>query len=102
MSLGGFGVSINWVKIFFGCCVFFQRKRSRKPTSRHGKMGFVFVGKIPSATATVDASEILLNIWEVNKSCNPRRLDPQTPPEKAFRGSKHPLTRYLGDFGRLG
>ena len=31
-----------------------------------------------------------------------RCLDPQTPPEKAFRGSKHLLTRYLGDFGRLG
>ena len=31
-----------------------------------------------------------------------RCLDPQTPPEKAFRGSKHPLTRYLEDFGRLG
>ena len=31
-----------------------------------------------------------------------RRLDPQTPPEKAFRGSKHLVTRYLGDFGRLG
>ena len=31
-----------------------------------------------------------------------RCLDPQTPPEKAFRGSKHLLTRYLEDFGRLG
>ena len=29
-------------------------------------------------------------------------LNPQTPPEKAFRGSKHLLTRYLEDFGRLG
>ena len=29
-----------------------------------------------------------------------RCLDPQTPPEKAFRGSKHLLTRYLGNFGR--
>ena len=31
-----------------------------------------------------------------------RCLDPQTPPEKVFRGSKHLLIRYLGDFGRLG
>ena len=31
-----------------------------------------------------------------------RCLDPQTPSEKAFRGSKHLLTRYLEDFGRLG
>ena len=31
-----------------------------------------------------------------------RCLDPQTPPEKVFRGSKHLLTRYLEDFGRLG
>ena len=31
-----------------------------------------------------------------------RCLDPQTPPEKAFRGSKDLLTRYLRDFGRLG
>ena len=31
-----------------------------------------------------------------------RCLDPETPPEKAFGGSKHLLTRYLGDFGRLG
>ena len=31
-----------------------------------------------------------------------RFLDPQTPPEKAFRGSKHLLTRHLVDFGRLG
>ena len=31
-----------------------------------------------------------------------RCLDPQTPPEKTFRGSKHLLTRYLEDFGRLG
>ena len=37
-----------------------------------------------------------------------RCLDPQTrprvqtPPEKAFRRSKHLLTRYLADFGRLG
>ena len=31
-----------------------------------------------------------------------RCLDPQTPPEKAFRGSKHLLTRYLQDSGRLG
>ena len=29
-------------------------------------------------------------------------LDPPTPPEKAFRGSKHLLTMYLEDFGRLG
>ena len=26
----------------------------------------------------------------------------QTSPEKAFRGTKHLLTRYLGDFGCLG
>ena len=31
-----------------------------------------------------------------------RYLDPQTPPDKAFRGPKHLLTRYLEDFGRLG
>ena len=31
-----------------------------------------------------------------------RCLDPQTPPEKAFSRSKHLLTRYLEDFGRLG
>ena len=31
-----------------------------------------------------------------------RCLDPQTPPEKAFRCSKHLFTRYLEDFGRLG
>ena len=30
-----------------------------------------------------------------------RCLDPQTPPEKAFRGSKYLLTRYLEDFGSL-
>ena len=34
--------------------------------------------------------------------CEDRCLDPQTPPEKAFRGSKHLLRRYLEDFGRLG
>ena len=34
--------------------------------------------------------------------CEDRCLDPQTPPEKAFRQSKHLLTRYLGNFGRLG
>ena len=28
--------------------------------------------------------------------------DKKTPHEKAFRGSKHLLTRYLEDFGRLG
>ena len=31
-----------------------------------------------------------------------RCLDPKTPSEKAFRGSKHLLTRYLEDFGRIG
>ena len=31
-----------------------------------------------------------------------RYFNPQTSPEKAFRGSKHLLTRYLGDFGCLG
>ena len=31
-----------------------------------------------------------------------RSLDPQTRPDKAFGGSKHFLTRYLEDFGRLG
>ena len=31
-----------------------------------------------------------------------RCLDPQTPPEKVFRGSKLLLRRYLEDFGRLG
>ena len=31
-----------------------------------------------------------------------RWLDPQTPPEKAFGGSKHLLTRCLEGFGRLG
>ena len=31
-----------------------------------------------------------------------RCLDPQTPPDKAFRGLKHLLTRYSEDFGRLG
>ena len=30
-----------------------------------------------------------------------RCLDPQTFPEKDFRGSKYLLKRYLGDFGRL-
>jgi len=29
-----------------------------------------------------------------------RCLEPQTPPEKAFRGSKHLLRRYLEDFGQ--
>ena len=29
-------------------------------------------------------------------------LDPQTPPDKAFREPKHILTRYLEDLGRLG
>ena len=29
-------------------------------------------------------------------------MNPQTSPDKAFRGSKHLLTRYLEDFGRLG
>ena len=31
-----------------------------------------------------------------------RCLDPQTPPDKAFREPKHLLTRYLEDIGRLG
>ena len=31
-----------------------------------------------------------------------RCLNPQTPPEKVFRVSKHLLTRYLEDFGCLG
>ena len=31
-----------------------------------------------------------------------RCLNPQTSPEKVFRGSKHLLTRYLEDFGCLG
>ena len=34
--------------------------------------------------------------------CEDRCLDPQTAPEKTFRGSKHLFTRYLEDFGRLG
>ena len=34
--------------------------------------------------------------------CEDRCLDPQTAPEKTFRGSKHLFTRYLDDFGRLG
>ncbi len=31
-----------------------------------------------------------------------RCLNPQTSPEKAFKGSKHLLTMYLEDFGCLG
>ncbi len=37
-------------------------------------------------------------IWGLLTRC----LDPQTSPEKAFKGSKHLLIRDLEDFGRLG
>ena len=39
-------------------------------------------------------------LWEI--PCEDRCLDPQTRPEKAFGSSKHLLTKYLEDFGRLG
>ena len=44
--------------------------------------------------------ELLSLVFQI--PCEDRCLDPQTPLEKAFRGSKYLFTRYLGDFGRLG
>ena len=45
--------------------------------------------------------DCLLTIPQSSKYVVSRCLKPQTSPEKAFKGSKHLLTRYLEDFGCL-
>ena len=42
---------------------------------------------------------IALFALDVQIPCADRCLNPQTSPEKAFRGSNYLLTRYLEDFG---
>ena len=80
-------------------------KNKSKPTVSFATASLFKASKIAHQKKTSINQNLVFQLW------NPRHpgphgedryLNPQTSPEKAFRGTKHLLTRYLEDFGCLG